>query len=360
MPTKLLTAKHPNGEYPIYFGEDLLHNPDLLHRHIRASQVMIVTNDTIAKLYLDTVQHALSNYRCEAVVLPDGEQYKTLSHVNLIWETLAKLQYHRDASLIALGGGVIGDMTGFAAACYHRGIHFIQIPTTLLAQCDSSIGGKTAVDSPYGKNLIGAFHQPAAVIVDVSTLTTLPDREFRAGLSEIIKAALIKDAVFFKWLEKHLSKILTREANTLIEMLERACQIKTDIVEADEKERGIRALLNLGHTFGHAIEHCLDYKGWLHGEAVALGILMAAALSLSKGQLTEKEQTRIQNIFTQIQMPHRLPSEIKCDTLHAAMWSDKKIINNQLHLILLNGIGHAEVTTQVSEKEVLELLHRYK
>ncbi len=362
MTAKSITAKYPGGEYPLYIGKGLIENQALLRQHIRSKQVMIVSNDPIAALYLKPVRDAFNDYQCDVMLLPDGEQHKTVEQVSKIWDALAEKQHHRDTTLIALGGGVVGDMTGFAAACYHRGVDFIQIPTTLLAQADASIGGKTAVDHPCGKNLIGAFHQPVAVIMDINTLSTLPDREFRAGISEIIKAALIKDKDFFQWLENHIEALLAQDPQIIIETLQRACQIKCDIVTADEKEQGMhsqRALCNLGHTFGHAIEQNLSYGDWLHGEAVALGIIMAADLSVTKGWLSEEERTRIKDIFTQIDMPKHLPSEIKCDTLLATMWSDKKVINNQSRLVLLKRIGQAVVTTDVTEKEISELLAHY-
>ncbi len=359
MITNTLIAKYPGGEYPLYIGESLIKSSELLRKHIRSKQIMIVSNDRVSEFYLSSIQKAFGDYQCDTVVLPDGEQYKTLEQLNKIWDALAENKHHRDTTLISLGGGVVGDMTGFAAACYHRGVNFIQIPTTLLSQADASIGGKTAIDHPCGKNLIGAFHQPVAVIIDVDTLATLPDREYRAGITEIIKAALIKDKSFFLWLETNIEKLLAKDKPTIIETLQRACQIKCDVVEADEKEHGERALLNLGHTFGHAIEQNLNYGDWLHGEAVALGILMAADLSVEKGWLTTKERTQIRDILTQADMPNRLPSKIKCDTLRATMWSDKKVLDGQLRLVLLKGIGQAIVTTDVTRKELDDVLAKY-
>ncbi|MCB1826934.1 MAG: 3-dehydroquinate synthase [Coxiellaceae bacterium] len=358
---KTITAKYSGGEYPLIIGDGLLKTADLLSPYIKGKQVMIVSNSTVAKHYLSAIEAMLKNYECEHFLLPDGEEYKTLQQVEKLWNALAEHHYHRDATIVALGGGVVGDMAGFAAACYQRGIPFIQIPTTLLAQTDASIGGKTAVDHPRGKNLIGAFHQPAAVIIDVDTLKTLPDRAYRAGLSEIIKHALIKDADFFEWLETHIDALLEKDSATIIEALERSCQIKCNVVAADEKEKtGERALLNLGHTFGHAIEQNLNFTDWLHGEAVALGILIASQLSMNKGWLKNTEKERIEAIFSHINMPNQLPSKIKCDTLLAVLWNDKKVMQNKLHFVALKGIGRAVLTTDVDEKELRALLANYK
>ena len=355
----ILTATYPGGEYPLLIGQNLLHQPKKLQHSVQGQQVMIVSNETVAPLYLDKVQAAFGHIQCDNVILPDGETFKTLASVGKIWDALAENHHHRDTTLIALGGGVVGDMTGFAAACYHRGVDFIQIPTTLLAQADASVGGKTAVDHRCGKNLIGAFHQPRAVIMDVETLVTLPDRAYRAGLVEIIKAALIRDANFFTWLEDHLMDLLKKDLGIISQTLKKACQIKCDIVAADEKEQGQRALLNLGHTFGHAIEQSLHYAGWLHGEAVALGILMAADLSIINSGLKAEDRKRIQDILTQIQMPDHLPEKIKCDTLLSALWSDKKVMNNQLHFITLHAIGEAIITTEVDEQKLRRIISHY-
>ena len=348
---KTLTVHYSGGSYPLMIGKGLIRQPTLLRQQIKGQQVMVVSNTTVAKLYLKPIEQAFQDVECDHFLLPDGEQYKTLQQTEKIWNALAQAHYHRDATLIALGGGVTGDITGFAAACYQRGIAFIQVPTTLLAQTDASIGGKTAVDHSCGKNLIGAFHQPTAVIIDVDTLTTLSDREYRAGLTEIIKHALIKDKDFFDWLEQHLDALLERQADIIIETLIRSCQIKCDVVAADEKEKtGERALLNLGHTFGHSIEQNLNYTEWLHGEAVALGILMAAKLSVKKDWLDEKRLSTHRNYFLKIEMPNQLPSKIKYDTLLAALWSDKKVMQNQLHFVVLKGIGHAVANDKRRQK----------
>ncbi len=358
---KRLIVKHSNGKYPLIIGQGLIKQSEWLAEFIDTQQVMVVSNTTVAKLYLSPIEQALEGFQYQHFLLPDGEHYKTLQQVEKLWNALAENHYHRDATLIALGGGVVGDMVGFAAACYQRGIQFIQVPTTLLAQTDASIGGKTAINHPLGKNLIGAFHQPIAVIIDVDTLLTLPDREYRAGLSEIIKHALIKDAAFFEWLEQHIDALLKKDTGTIIQTLKRSCQIKCDIVTLDEKEKtGARALLNLGHTFGHAIEQNLNYSEWLHGEAVALGILMASTLSARKNWLNKEELQRIEEIFLKIQMPSRLPDKTKCKTLLSSLWSDKKVIQNQLYFVMLKGIGHAVLTTDINKTELDTLFASYQ
>ena len=257
--------------YSIFIGGGLLGDGDLLRRHIAGKQVLIVTNETIAPLYLDRVLAHLSGYQVDAIALPDGEQYKTLDTLNLIFTRLIEMNANRGVTLLALGGGVVGDMTGFAAACYQRGVSFIQIPTTVLSHVDSSVGGKTAVNHPLGKNMIGAFHQPKAVIIDPELLSSLPERELRAGLAEVIKHGAMASFDDFCWLEENISEILSLNISKLTFALKRNCQIKADIVSQDEKEMGVRALLNFGHTFGHAIENSMGYGNWLHGEAVAAG-----------------------------------------------------------------------------------------
>ena len=357
--TESITATYPAGQYPIYIGKDLFKDIELLCHHIASNQVMIVTNESIAPLYLAPLKQAFKHYHCDTIILPDGEQYKTLDQMSLILDALINHSHHRDTTIVALGGGVIGDMSGFAAACYQRGVAYIQIPTSLLAQVDASIGGKTAVNHPKGKNLIGAFHQPLAVIIDIATLNTLPDREFRAGLAEVIKAALINNSIFFNWLEDNIDLLLDRNPAILTEMIKQACLIKRDIVAADEKEQGIRAWLNLGHTFAHAIEQNLGYGKWLHGEAVAVGLIIAADLSVTFGWLPEKDLNRIVQIITTLKLPKNLPSEIKYDKLLAAMKGDKKILDNQIRFVLLKSIGNAVITKEVTEKQLKEVLYKY-
>ena len=262
--------------YPIYIGSDLISNPEFFAKHIKGSRVMVVSNTTVAPLYLDQLKKALEDFNVSEVILPDGEEFKTLDVLNQIYTALLENRFDRTCTLIALGGGVVGDMAGYAAASYQRGVNFIQVPTTLLSQVDSSVGGKTGVNHPLGKNMIGAFHQPQAVIADTLTLNTLPDRELSAGMAEVIKYGLINDAEFFEWLEEHMEALMSRDLVLLAEAIRRSCADKAQIVAADEKEAGQRALLNLGHTFGHAIETGMGYGKWLHGEAVGAGMAMAA------------------------------------------------------------------------------------
>ncbi|MGD8570118.1 MAG: 3-dehydroquinate synthase, partial [Gammaproteobacteria bacterium] len=264
---KILTVQLGPRSYPIYIGEKLLDNSDLVLKHTPTQQCLVVTNETVAPLYLDTVLQALKGIQVETLILPDGEQYKTLDTVNQIYSCLLEKRFDRRCTLIALGGGVIGDMTGFAAATYQRGVNFIQIPTTLLAQVDSSVGGKTGVNHKLGKNMIGAFHQPLCVVADTTTLDTLEDKQLSAGIAEVIKYGIIRDAEFFQWLESNMDNILQRQTDALVYAIDRSCRNKADVVAADEREAGERALLNLGHTFGHAIEAGTGYGNWLHGEA---------------------------------------------------------------------------------------------
>ncbi|AIT62535.1 3-dehydroquinate synthase [Coxiella burnetii] len=357
MKTERVNVNVNNQPYPIYIGENLLQDKSLLQRHVKGRQVMIVSNETIAAFYLDPLKAIYQDFQCDTFILPDGEQYKTLEYWERILHKLASCNHHRDTTLIALGGGVVGDITGFAAACYQRGVDFIQVPTTLLAQVDASIGGKTAVNHPVGKNLIGAFHQPKAVIIDLNTLNTLPEREFKAGMAEIVKAALIEDEKFFTDLENKMSDLLQRNFIFLQAVIKRAAEIKRDIVNADEKERsGERALLNLGHTFAHAIERLLGYGQWLHGEAVSAGLVLAAQLSHRKNLLDFESLQRICRLLTQISLPIHFPKSINADELLSAMYMDKKVANERLHLILLEDLGHAVVSDQVDDRELKSFL----
>lgn len=357
MKTYKIIVELKDKVYPIYIGKNLLVNTELLKQHITGKQAMIVTNDTIAKIYLPMLQSTLHDFQCDTIILPDGEQHKTLQSFHRIIDALAEHHHHRDTTLIALGGGVIGDVAGFAAACYQRGIAFIQVPTSLLAQVDASIGGKTAINHPMGKNLIGAFHQPQAVFIDIDCLKTLPKKEFNSGIAEIIKVALIKDANFFTTLEKTMSPLLQLDTEALISTIQHACKIKRDIVIADEKEKtGTRALLNLGHTFAHAIEHELGYGKWLHGEAVAVGIMLAAKLSHQKGWISAADVKRIEKLLQSIPLPVKLPTIIKHENLWSAMQMDKKAVGEQLRFVLLKAIGHATLTTALTKEEVTPLL----
>jgi len=345
--------------YPIYIGEGLLDQPEIFKNCIKSKQVMVVTNDTIAPLYLERTMQCLGDFTTDKVVLPDGEQYKTLEVMNEIISRLLQQRYSRNCCLIALGGGVVGDIAGFAAACYQRGIDYIQMPTTLLAQVDSSVGGKTAVNHELGKNMIGAFHQPRAVIADISTLNTLHDRELQAGLAEVIKYGLIRDQKFFDWLEQNIEKLLHREIQEIVYAIEVSCRNKAEVVAIDEKESGMRALLNLGHTFGHAIETGLDYKGWLHGEAVATGMLMAADLSNRHGWLSTQELERIGKILTRAKLPVRLPPALTPARMLELMAVDKKARDGAMHLVLMKRIGEAFVTNKFDAEKLRATLEHF-
>ena len=344
---KTLHVELGERSYPVYIGQGLLSRAGLFTQHIPGRQVMIVTNKTVAPLYLDKLRSGLKDHRCEVVILPDGEQYKTLDELNRIFDALLANRFDRSTTLIALGGGVVGDMTGFAAACYQRGVAFIQVPTTLLAQVDSSVGGKTGVNHPLGKNMIGAFYQPRCVIADTDVLTTLKDRELRAGIAEVIKYGLIHDLAFFEWLESNIDGLLKRETAALTYAIERSCINKSEIVAADERESGMRALLNLGHTFGHAIETGLGYGAWLHGEAVAAGTCLAAELSCRLGWITEQDVSRVGSLIKRARLPYQIPANLTSERLVELMAVDKKVKAGKLRLVLLKSIGHAVVSDDV-------------
>lgn len=341
---KTLNMELGDRSYPIHIGVELLAQPELLSRHIDGTQVMVVTNETVAPLYLGKVLRALSSFQTFAKVLPDGEQYKNLEILGTIFDALLEAPCDRAVTLVALGGGVIGDITGFAAACYQRGVPYIQIPTTLLAQVDSSVGGKTAVNHPLGKNMIGAFYQPRCVLADTGTLDTLADRQLRAGIAEVIKYGLVRDREFFTWLEGNIESLLAREPTALAVAIERSCRNKAEVVAVDERERGMRAILNLGHTFGHAIETGLGYGGWLHGEAVAAGLCMAADLSQRLGWLAPDDSRRIEALVARARLPTRGPANLAADRLLKLMAVDKKVRAGKLRLVLLKAIGEAIVT----------------
>ena len=337
--------------YPIYVGDQLIDNPTILLNHIHTHTVVVVTNTTVAPLYLDTVTQSLGdNTHIIPIILPDGEQYKNTETLNTIYEVLLKNKCDREVMLIALGGGVIGDITGFAAASFMRGVKFIQIPTTLLSQVDSSVGGKTGINHALGKNMIGAFYQPQCVIADVGLLKTLPARELSAGLAEVIKYGLIRDAAFFVWLEKTMPSLINKDPSTLIEAVIRSCENKADVVAQDEFEssKGIRATLNLGHTFGHAIEHAMGYGNWLHGEAVAAGMVMAAFLSQELGWLKPDEFDRTKQLIAHANLPIN-PPDISVDQFMGLMQSDKKSQRGRIHLILQKTIGEAILTSDYPE-----------
>ena len=330
--------------YPIFIGRDL-DSQQLLAPYLHGKQVMLVTNTTVADLYLSHYVDALKalDKNVAQCILPDGEKYKNSEHLNLIFDALLSAGFNRDCTVLALGGGVIGDMAGFASACFQRGVNFVQVPTTLLSQVDSSVGGKTGINHPLGKNMIGAFQQPQVVLADMSHLTSLPPRELSAGLAEIIKYALLGDTEFLVWLEQHMAKMVAGDLDVLAEAVYRSCAHKARIVANDEKEQGERALLNLGHTFGHAIESYMGYGTWLHGEAVAVGMVMAADLSAAMGWITAQDVERVKAIIQAAQLPIACP-EIPVEDFLGYMAHDKKVLNGQLRLVLLKQLGQAIIT----------------
>ncbi len=345
--------------YPIYIGSGLLNQAELYKQHIKSSQVIVITNTTIAPLYLDQVLNNLHDFKVESLILPDGEQFKTLDYVTQIFDKLLSCKFSRNSTLIALGGGVIGDMGGFSAACYQRGIAFLQIPTTLLSQVDSSVGGKTGVNHPLGKNMIGAFYQPQCVIADADVLNTLDDRQLSAGLAEVIKYGLIRDLAFFEWLEENIELLLARDKEALAFAIERSCLNKAEIVAEDETETGIRATLNLGHTFGHAIETGSGYGTYLHGEAVAIGTCQAADLSRRKGWLTDADVERIITLFKKANLPVNPPEQLDSDRFIELMAVDKKNIDGKIRLILLTKIGVATLPIGIDSLFLEQTLNSY-
>lgn len=343
--------------YPVYIGRDLLADNALLAQHVAGSQVVIVSNDTVAPLYVERVRSALGARRLiTEVVLPDGEQYKTLATLSNIFDRVMADNHQRNTTFVAVGGGVVGDITGFAAACYQRGANFIQVPTTLLAQVDSSVGGKTGVNHPLGKNMIGAFYQPQAVLIDINTLHTLPARELSAGLAEVLKYGLISDQAFYRWLQEHMHRLLACEEAALAEAIERSCAIKAQVVAADEREGGLRAILNLGHTFGHAIETGQGYGEWLHGEAVAAGMLLALELSARRGWIAGSEVDDFRELLRGMRLPVHPPQDMHEDVFLALMSRDKKVIDGKLRLVLLEEIGAARIVDDATEEELRDLL----
>lgn len=349
-----LTVALGDRSYPIHIGCGMLERADLLVPHLKQKKVLVVSNTTVAPLYLEVLRSTLQNAGISvmSVILPDGEKFKEWNTLNLIFDALLSAHCERSTTLVALGGGVIGDMGGFAASCYQRGMPFIQIPTTLLSLVDSSVGGKTAINHPLGKNMIGAFYQPQLVLADISTLDTLADRELKAGLAEVIKYGLIRDPEFFVWLEANIEKLMARDQEALAYAIHRSCANKAEVVAADERETGERALLNLGHTFGHAIETGLGYGEWLHGEAVAAGTLIAAELSRRLGWLADDAVLRIEKLFVRAGLP------VNGAPLGAArylelMRHDKKVQDGKLRLVLLKGIGSAVVSDVAAEAMIV-------
>lgn len=352
-----LRVELADRSYPIFIGAHLLACPDLLLPYIRGKQVLIVTNTTVAPLYLAQLKVGLTGLQVDEIILPDGEQYKTLDTVALIYDKLMAARHNRKTTLIALGGGVIGDMTGFAAATYQRGVDFIQIPTTLLSQVDSSVGGKTGVNHPQGKNMIGAFYQPRCVLADTTVLETLPDRELAAGIAEVIKYGLIVDKAFYAWLLTNTVRLYQRDKTALAYAIYQSCANKARVVAADEyEETDVRALLNLGHTYGHAIETAQGYGQWLHGEAVAAGMVLAAQQSQQLGYLSENEVHQLEDLLRQANLPVVPPANMTAAQFLDLMGRDKKVIDGCLRLVLLRAIGDAFVSSDVTEEQVTNLL----
>jgi 3-dehydroquinate synthase len=353
---KSLTVDLGARSYPIYAGQSLLTDPSLYARHLAGRNVLIVTDSNVAPLYLRQVVESLGNHHVGEVVLQAGEAHKTLDAVSSIYDALMAQKFDRSSTIVALGGGVVGDIAGFAAASFQRGIQFLQVPTTLLAQVDSSVGGKTGVNHPAGKNMIGAFHQPTAVIADIETLTTLPPREYAAGLAEVIKYGLINQPQFFDWLGEHLDALLQLDAEAVAEAVLSCCQFKADIVAADERESGQRALLNLGHTFGHAIENAMGYGVWLHGEAVAAGICLAAHFSARSGFMPEADVIRIEQLLHRAGLPTAAPEAITAEQFLDLMSRDKKVRDQVLTLVLMRGIGQSFLTSDYDRGALRQML----
>ncbi|MCP4470764.1 MAG: 3-dehydroquinate synthase [Gammaproteobacteria bacterium] len=359
MPIKhTLNVDLGDRSYPIYIGNDLLGQADLITQHAAGKSALIVTNSTVAPLYLKAVQQALDarQIRHDRIILDDGEQFKTMASVETIIDLLLANRHDRRTTVIALGGGVIGDIAGFAASIYQRGVNFIQIPTTLLSQVDSSVGGKTGVNHPLGKNMVGAFYQPRCVVADTDSFTTLPARELSAGLAEVIKYGLIYDAEFFDWLERNIDSLKGGDTDLLAQAVLVSCQIKARVVEQDERESGLRAILNLGHTFGHAIETVMGYGNWLHGEAVAAGMVMAIDLSIRESWIDESVRERSISLLERAALPVAPPAGISADQFLEVMAIDKKTIDGNINLVLLRALGEACVTGGYDHDKLLQTL----
>ena len=357
--TKILNVELGDKSYPIYIGIDLLSMKSLFVDQIQGRQVMIVTNKTIAPLYLEQLTSILDGFNVQSLILPDGEEFKTLETLNKVFDALLEAKFDRTSTLIALGGGVIGDITGFAAASYQRGVGFIQVPTTLLSQVDSSVGGKTGINHELGKNMIGAFYQPKAVIIDVNTLDTLSNQEFSAGMAEVIKYGLLGNADFLSMLEANIESIMARKKDLIIEVIFNCCQDKARIVELDEFEKGKRALLNLGHTFGHGIENAFGYGNYLHGEAVSIGMVMAAKLSKDEGNLSHEETLRVESILSKADLPISINKTIDSETLITAMSLDKKSIDGKIRLVLLKSLGDSYLTDSYSNEDFMKVVNSF-
>jgi 3-dehydroquinate synthase len=347
-----------HSRYPIAIGSGLLANRGLLDTHVQGRELMIVTNTTVARLYLAKLKDSLASRRVAECILPDGEQHKTLQTAGWVFDALVGQKMNRDATVLALGGGVVGDIAGFAAACYQRGVGYVQIPTTLLAQVDSSVGGKTGVNHSGGKNLIGAFYQPLCVITDTETLATLPDRELRAGLAEVIKYGCVWDPLLFDWLDNNMAGLLARDVDALTYAIARSCEIKATVVAKDEREQNLRAILNFGHTFGHAIEAATSYQTFLHGEAVALGMLMAANLSHRLGMIDAAIKDRVRDILAKAGLPTEAP-RVGAGRALEFMRMDKKVLAGAVRLVLLEKLGRAIVTSDYSQAALDATLTEY-
>lgn len=357
-----ITVSLGDRSYPITIAAGLFNDPASFWPLKAGDNAMLVTNQTLAPIYLEKLATLLSNagVKVDQVILPDGEQYKTLAVMDEVFTALLQKPHGRDTTLIALGGGVIGDLTGFAAASYQRGVRFIQAPTTLLSQVDSSVGGKTAVNHPLGKNMIGAFYQPASVVVDTDCLTTLPPRELASGLAEVIKYGIILDGEFFQWLEQNLDALLALDNTAMAYCIRRCCELKADVVAADERETGLRALLNLGHTFGHAIEAHMGYGNWLHGEAVAAGMVMAARTAERLGQFSAVDTDRIIALLQRAGLPVNGPDSMTAEAYLPHMMRDKKVLGGELRLVLPLAIGRSEVRGGVAHDMVLAAINDCK
>lgn len=354
---KTLRVELGDRSYPIHIGRDLIGDTELYRAHIPVGgQVLVVTNETVAPLYLRRVMDALSDFTVASVELLDGEEYKTLAVWQGIFDPLLEHRFNRQCTIVALGGGVVGDMAGYAAASYQRGVNYIQVPTTLLSQVDSSVGGKTGVNHPLGKNMIGAFYQPRCVIADIATLDTLDDRQLGAGIAEIIKYGLISDLDFFEWLETNMDALRGRDPGALTFAVRRSCQDKAAVVAEDERESGARALLNLGHTFGHAIETGMGYGEWLHGEAVAAGMCMAAELSFRMGWMGRDQVRRVVRLVQRAGLPTRAPDSLSPERFLELMAVDKKVLDRRLRLVLMQGIGKSLVTSDFDPDKLRSVL----
>ena len=350
---KKIIVKLDKRSYPIFIGKNILFDRSLFD-NVNKKNLVLITNKKIEKLHISRIKNTL--LKKNKIIISDGEKYKNQDSITKIYNYLLKNKCSRDSCIVAFGGGVIGDMAGFAAATYQRGINFIQVPTTLLSMVDSSVGGKTGINHPLGKNMIGSFHQPIAVIVDTEILKTLSKRQFNAGMSEVIKYGIIKDKNFFNWIAKNTEKIKAQDTDSIIKIVKRSCEIKAEIVALDEKEKNIRALLNLGHTFGHAIENYLGYGKWLHGEAVACGFLIACSIAIQKSTMDVTEYNKIKSLLKAFSLPTKLPKNINIERLFEIMSLDKKVKNNKMVYVIPNNIGKAYITNKISKNIVIKAL----